>query len=337
MPQSQMQSQQPRDPEVPVPDMPPAPPHATGQAPAVPKWRRLALRLAARLGRADVVDRLKPIPSETAALALRGALAARVPPLRKQVVFLIPLVGPDNVGDWSAVTARLSATIRCMQAQNDPHWQAIICCQVRPDLPDDRRIHFLPFEDPTPGNDKWRKLAALYGQLDRLDTGPCYVMSFDADDLMRQGLVKEILRRQAPGGYIVQSGLVMDDATGVIALADQPTMKLPTRKPFWKLCGSCAALAHDPDLPESARFLQAMTQHEHRMFPYLARLAGRTLSPISFPSVLYVLNHGENFGARRGRVSFKTKFVERFRIDDPEELARIAEGFPLPEESNSEA
>ncbi len=302
------------------------------QAPATPKWHRAALSLAARAGRDDIADRLTPVPSEAAALALRHALRTRVPAMRRQVIFLIPLVGPEQVGDWRAVNIRLRATLQCMIAQDDPHWQAIVCCQERPLLPDDRRIHFLPFDDPTPGNDKWRKLAALYGQLDRLDTGPSYVMSFDADDLMRQGMVREMLRRQAPGGYLVQQGLVMDDATGVIALADAPTLREPMRKPFWKLCGSCAAVAHDPDLPQSAGFLQAMTQHEHRMFPYLAALAGHRLAPLSFPAVLYVLNHGENFGARRGRVSFKTKFVERFRIDDPEELARIAQGFPLPEE-----
>ncbi|MBV6635725.1 MAG: hypothetical protein KI788_07470, partial [Mameliella sp.] len=180
-------------------------------------------------------------------------------------------------------------------------------------------------------NDKWLKLAALTAHLDEMDLPPAYVMSFDADDLLRQGSVREMLRRQAPGGYLVQSGFVMDDATGTIALADRPSLRQPLRKPFWKLCGSCAALAHDPDLQQSTAFLQAMTQHEHRMFPYLAALAGRTLAPLSQPAVLYVLNHGENFGARRGRVSFKTRFVERFRIDDPSELALIADGFPVPE------
>lgn len=288
------------------------------------------MMIAAGLGRADVVQRFGPVASEAAALRLRQALSTRVPALRKQVVFLIPLVGPAQVGDWPAVCARLEATLHCMQAQDDPHWQAVICCQERPPLPDDPRITFLPFDDPEPGNDKWRKLAALTGILDQIASKPCYVMSFDADDLLRQGTVREMLRRQAPGGYLVQAGYVMDDATGVIALADAPDLKQPMRKPFWKLCGSCAAVAHDPDLPESAAFLQAMTQHEHRMFPYLSALAGRRLAPLSRPSVLYVLNHGENFGARRGRVGFKTRFVERFRIDDPEALADIAEGFPAP-------
>ncbi|SMX50274.1 hypothetical protein [Maliponia aquimaris] len=300
------------------------------QAPATPKWHRAAMRLSAALGREAWIDRLTPAPSEAAALRLRDTLSTRVPPLRKQVVFLIPLVGPDNVGDWDAVAARLSATLDCFRAQNDPHWRAVICCQQRPPLPDDPRITFLPFRAPEPGNDKWLKLAALTAHLDAMDLPPCYVMSFDADDLLRQGTVREMLRRQAPGGYLVQSGYVMDDATGDIALADGPTPRQPLRKPFWKLCGSCAAVAHDPDLPQSTAFLQAMTQHEHRMFPYLAALAGRGLAPLSEPAVLYVLNHGENFGARRGRVGFKTRFVQRFRIDDPDALAAIAAGFPAP-------
>jgi hypothetical protein len=301
------------------------------QAPATPKWHRAAMQLSAALGREGWIDRLIPAPSEAAALRLRDALGHRVPPLRKQVLFLIPLVGPDSVTDWDAVTARLGATLDCMIAQDDPHWQAVICCQTQPPLPDDPRITYLPFTSPEPGNDKWLKLAALTAHMDHMDLPPSYVMSFDADDLLRQGSVREMLKRQAPGGYLVQSGYVMDDATGVIALADAPSLRQPLRKPFWKLCVSCTAIAHDPDLPQSTAFFQTMTQHEHRMFPYLAALAGRPLAALSQPSVLYVLNHGENFGARRGRVSFKTRFVERFRIDDPQQLARIADGFPAPD------
>ena len=152
-------------------------------------------------------------------------------------------------------------------------------------------------------------------------------MSFDADDLLRQGTVQEMLSRQAKGGYLVQSGYVMDVSTGDIGLADNRSLSAPMRKPFWKMCGSCAALYHDPTLPESTAFLAEMTQHEHRMFPYLAALAGQPLQPLFRPSVLYMLNHGENFGARRGRVGYKTRFVQRYRIDDPDMLARIKADF----------
>ncbi|MCA0938330.1 hypothetical protein LCM08_23725 [Salipiger pacificus] len=301
------------------------------QVPATKKMKRRALRLAAALSPA-LAERLSPVASERAALALRAASAGVTRPRAKDVVFLIPLVGPHHVGDWQAVIARLAQTLESFRRQEGA-WRAVICCQQRPPLPEalggDARIGWLPFDDPTPGNDKWRKLAALYDHLGETVTRPSYVMSFDADDLLRDGTVAEMLERQE-AGYLVEEGYVMDHATGDVALAGPPTAARPLRKPFWKLCGSCLALHHNPALPQSTKFMREMTQHEHRMFPYLAALAGRV--PVAFrePAVLYVLNHGENFGARRGRVGFKTRFVQRFRISDPEELAKVAEKFPAP-------
>lgn len=301
------------------------------QVPATPKLKRRALRLAAALSPA-LAGRLAPATSEDAALALRSVSAGRPRPRAEEVIFLIPLVGPHHVGDWQAVIARLAQTLESFRRQEGA-WRAVICCQERPPLPEglaeDKRISWLPFDDPTPGNDKWRKLAALCDNLGAIASRPAYVMSFDADDLLRDGMVREMLERQE-AGYLVEQGYVMDHATGDVALAGAPTAAMPLRKPFWKLCGSCLALLHDPAQPQSAAFLRAMTQHEHRMFPYLAALAGRAPARFRKPAVLYVLNHGENFGARRGRVGFKTRFVQRFRITDREELAQVAQDFPAP-------
>ncbi len=301
------------------------------QAPAAPKLKRAALSAAVRLFGPRLSRHGESLlPSERAALDLAVAQAGRPRPRAEIVTFLIPLVSPAHVGDWDAVTARLARTLQSLIDQSDAHWRAVICCQEEPPLPQDPRISHLAFDDPSPGNDKWRKLAALCDHLPMLDPVPGYVMSFDADDLLRQGTVCEMLTRQAPGGYLVQSGFVRDAATGTIALADAPGPSAPLRKAFWKLCGSCTALFHDPDLPQSKTFLRAMTQHEHRMFPYLSALARQKLTPLSRPSVLYELNHGENFGARRGRVGFKTRFVERFRITDPQTLREIDSDFPAP-------
>jgi len=296
------------------------------QAPATPKLKRLALRAAASLA-PSLAERLSPAPSEQAALALRAAARGRPRPRAEKVIFLVPLVGPHHVGDWQAVTERLQQTVESFRRQ-DGAWQAVICCQERPPLPDDPRISWLPFDDPTPGNDKWRKLAALCDHLAAESRGPAYVMSFDADDLLRDGTVSEMLERQE-AGYVVETGYVMDHATADVALAGPRRLTKPLRKPFWKLCGSCTALLHDPELPESAAFLREMTAHEHRMFPYLAGLAGRGLSALRRPSVLYVLNHGENFGARRGRVGFKTRFVQRFPVD-PKDWEAARKQFPEP-------
>jgi hypothetical protein len=297
------------------------------QAPATPKPRRLILRMAATLGGPALATRLGAQRSERAALALRsvGIKSSRPP---AEVVFLIPLVAPEQVGDWDSVTARLRTTLDSFLAQTDARWRALICCQIAPPLPDDPRISHLPFADPTPGNDKWRKLDALVAAQGRQDR-VAYVMPFDADDLLHRDAVAGMLARAAPCGYLVHRGLVMDHATGTVALADRPSVGTPLRKPFWKLCGSCAAIAHDPAQHESTAFLRAMVAHEHRMFPHLAALAGLRLAPMAGASVLYVLNHGENFGVRRGRVRFKTRFVERFRLA-PSAAAAALEGFPGP-------
>ncbi|MBN9888447.1 hypothetical protein [Salipiger abyssi] len=296
------------------------------QAQATPKLKRAALLAAAALS-PGLARAFSPAPSETAALDLRAALRGRAQPRAEQVIFLVPLVGPHHVSDWQAVTARLAQTVESFRRQEGA-WQAVICCQERPPLPDDPRLHWLPFNDPTPGNDKWRKLAALCDHLATMQTGPAYVMSFDADDLLREGRVGEMLERQARG-YLAETGYVMDHGTRDVALAGPRSPRHPLRKPLWKLCGSCAALLHDPALPQSAAFLRAMTAHEHRMFPYLARLAGRRLAALRHPSVLYVLNHGENFGARRGRVGFKSRFVRRYPVD-PLDWAQAAGEFPAP-------
>ena len=296
------------------------------QVPAVAKLTRARHLLRAELfGQTSSTPSM--VPSEVAAMNLRRAKPKK--DAAEQVTFLIPLVGPDHVTDWNAVTDRLSDTLDSFLQQSNPNWRVIVSCQMPPELPDDPRITLLPFTDTTPGNDKWRKLRQLNEALPDHVQHPGYVMSFDADDLLRQGTVDEMLTRREPGGYLVEAGLVMDVSTGDIALSDRREISAPLRKPFWKLCGSCAALYHDPRNAASTAFLAEMTQHEHRMFPYLARLAGLDLTPLTHPAVLYMLNHGENFGARRGRVGYKTRFVQRYKITDAELLAGIRRDFLL--------
>lgn len=300
------------------------------QVPATPKLQRLKTLTKARFGDPERVARGDGLQaSEITALNLRAKLADRPTlPKAEQVTFLIPLVSPKDVTDWAAVTGRLNRTLQSFLDQTNPNWRAVICCQERPPLPDDPRITYLSFEEPFEGNDKWRKLHHLAHSLNTANDPAGYVMSFDADDLLHKDAVEHMLRTQVKGGYLVEQGYVRDVAAGDIALAGRPTLTLPLRKPFWKLCGSCVALPHNPEIAESARFIQAMTQHEHRMFPYLAKLAGMPLTAFPEPMVLYELNHGENFGERRGRVSFKTRFVQRFKITDQQALAQIVQNFP---------
>jgi hypothetical protein len=296
------------------------------QAPATPKAKRLVLRLAAAAS-PGLAARLGPVPSEVAAIAARTRPLARPPD--PTVVFLVPLVGRHHVGDWTAVSARLAATVESFRRQTSPAWQALICGQDRPDgLPEDARVSFLPFDATGTGNDKWRKLAALAQALPEAGTTQGYAMPFDADDLLAPGAVAEMVGRRARGGYLVTQGYLRDEGTGLLAEARPRSFAAPRQKAFWKLCGSCAAFAFDfREGVDDAGLIGAIAGHEHRMFPYLARLAGRSLAPLSPGAVLYLLNHGENFGARRGRISFKRRFVQRFALTDPDRIARVEAAF----------
>lgn len=301
------------------------------QIPATPKTRRWALSLWARLiGPERLAKTANLQASEQAALALR-AKGPAAPPQDPTLTFLIPLVGKHHVKDWAGVSQRLAATLSSFTHQDASNWRVLICGQDRPDLPDaliqDARITILPFTTPVEGNDKWAKLRVLCEALPEHVQSDGYVMPFDADDLLAPGQIRAILRSGSVGGSLVSTGYVMDQENSRIALAGPPTLAMPRRKPFWKLCGSCAALRYRPQ--DGTAFIMELTQHEHRMFPYLAALAGRSLRPLADPAALYVLNHGDNFGARRGRVSSKTRFVERYALTDPKQIADIRAGFRL--------
>ncbi|WP_420862950.1 hypothetical protein [Algirhabdus cladophorae] len=292
------------------------------QVPATPKSQRFRNLIIAALFGPKVAERSKGLQaSEAAALALRKTPAPKSEPTH--VTFLIPLVGQAKVGNWHVVVAHLQDTLTSFQDQTNGNWTALICCQDQPDLPIDPRIQWLPFTPSHEGNDKWDKLTTLVEHLGQQTPEPGYVMSFDADDLLAKTAVATMLTQHAPFGYLVEQGWVKDMQDGTTALAKRQFLG----KAFWKLCGSCAAFRFDQFDPTFAAFLKATLQHEHRMFPYLAKLAGRGLKRFSEPQVLYLINHGENFGARRGRVGFKTRFVQRFALKTAAQHAQIEAAF----------
>ncbi|MBM7068174.1 hypothetical protein [Actibacterium sp. 188UL27-1] len=298
------------------------------QAPATPKFQRVVKSLiAAGLGPGQVAKWSTLAASETAALHRRAVPLAR--PRTPVLVCLIPLVGRHQIANWSAVQSRLSQTIASLRAQTNPNWRAVICGQDRPDLSFDDQVTFLPFTETVEGNDKWNKLAALAAHLPTLGLIHGYAMPFDADDLLACDTVAEMTNRRSTTGYLIEKGYVLDASTGDIAETAPQSITQPGQKAFWKLCGSCAAFRFDfSENQGDAAFIGAVTAHEHRMFPYLARLANRPLETLRKPAVLYIINHGQNFGARRGRTSFKTRYVQRFKTTDQKMQQGLAARFP---------
>lgn len=295
------------------------------QAQATSKGQRALLRFLATLSPAHAGQMAKQ-PSEKAALRCRGTQWTKGRPT--EIVFLIPLVGRHHVTSWEQISARLAATLASFKGQTNPNWRVIICGQ---DLPSevelDNRIHFLPFTKAWEGNDKWPKLQALVRHLPNLNVTSAYVMPFDADDVLHPEAVDHMLQQGDPNGYLIEYGYIVDFAANRVGKAGPARPLTPLRKPFWKLCGSCAAFRYE-DQQERTDFLAELVAHEHRMFPYLARLSGNALRPLPWPAALYMLNHGENFGARRGRVGFKPRFVQRFEVTLEEEKAAIRAAFP---------
>lgn len=301
------------------------------QTPATPKAQRFLRRLAAAtLGPRWTFDHCALQPSEQEALERR--VNARPGPIAEPtVVFLIPLVGKHHVGSWHDVETRLAETLASLRGQSSARWMAVICGQDEPSgIGFDEQVRFLPFTQRAEGNDKWAKLDLLCRHLPRLGVRSGYAMSFDADDILNRRAVQEMVTRRDPNGYLVTRGLVMDAQSRDIGQCAPQSLLAPGRKAFWKMCGSCAAFRFDVSETDhrDAEFLAAVTAHEHRMFPYLAALAGRTLRPLRQNAVMYVVNHGENFGVRRGRIGFKTRYVKRFPVSDDGTLARIRADFP---------
>ncbi|NDR58927.1 hypothetical protein [Aliiruegeria sabulilitoris] len=301
------------------------------QVPATPKPRRVLIQAAAAtLGPRWTYEKLATQWSEQEALE-RRAHSRPGPVQNPAVVFLTPLVGRHHVDDWCKIEERLADTVESFRRQSSNRWQAVICGQDRPEgICFDEQVRFLPFTKPFEGNDKWAKLEALFRALPDLGVASGYAMPFDADDMLAPGAVAEMIERKQRGGYLVTRGWVLDAQSREIGLCAPQTLLHPGRKAFWKMCGSCAAFRFDFSRDQrDAEYLAAVTSHEHRMFPYLASLAGRRLSPLQQEAVLYVVNHGENFGKRRGRVGFKTRYVKRFPVTDPGTLARIEAEFPM--------
>lgn len=282
------------------------------------KLRRRAMTFMLRLSGPTILARFARLTDpERAALASHRSRDIGVAPT---VVFAIPIVGKHQVEDWAVIESTLAQTLASILHQDCKNTCVMICGQDRPDqLPNDPRVHFVGFPDRPTTHDKVPKLVALAAALPKIGVDRGLYMPFDGDDLLEKGAIAAM---QTGGtGFLVENGYIQNAATGEIAPTARRTLSLPGQKPFWKFCGSCAAFPYVlDDTGKDVDMFQGLARHEHRLYPYLAGLAGMTLIAGAVPSVLYLINHGENFETRRGRGGFKQRFVERFKVYSPETI-----------------
>jgi len=290
------------------------------------KLRRAALARTLPALPAILSAKLPLSEAERAALRLRAASKHQTSktPL---TTFAIPLVGNHQVSDWSVIEDTLARCLRALIGQSDANWRAVVCSQTRPEACDlDPRISYLPFTAHVDGHDKVAKLNALADHICTEDAAPGFCMPLDGDDLLHRDFVKA-LHSQGAGGLLVSSGLILNAATGDLCLTETRKLNTPTQKPFWKFCGSCMAIPTGRAPSAEHGFVTALAAHEHRLYPYLAHLAGIALHHSTTPLALYIINHGENFETRRGRGGFKQRFAKRHALTGDAKRNALG-GFP---------
>lgn len=282
---------------------------------AAPDWRRLRSLLRARA--AGALWRLLNRPAPLA----EGAV----------VTFAMPLIGRASARDWQLVSDRLAVTLTSLLRQTDPRWEAIICGQDRPDgLPDDPRIRFLAYPvaaDPRMVTDKYRKIPVILRAISRGPRRDGYLFFLDADDMLHPDLVAHMLSTAEPGGYLVESGYMLDAATGEMGRLGLPDARDPNPSPFHRHCGSCSAIRIDRTR-WTAWSLPVVRRGQHQWQAENLLCFGLRLAPVPFPAAIYVVNHGENTRQRRGKLGGKMDYLAKHRLD-PDETAGVRRTFGL--------
>ncbi len=273
-------------------------------------------------------SRLTLSVAERAAVDLASSPAQFKVGSTSTTTFAIPLVGAHQVSDWDVINTALRISLQALIAQSDPNWRAVICSQTRPDAIDlDPRITFLPFEREVEGHDKVAKLQCLADYCLCDAPLPGFFMPLDGDDLLHRDLVAR-LGSDPQSGVLFDGGVILNSGTGELGRTRARSPSELGQKPFWKFCGSCMVLPVGRDFDKEHRFFHALSLHEHRLYPYLAKLAGIRLRRLAEPMAVYLINHGENFETRRGRGGFKQRFVKRFPVSKEETAALMDDGFP---------
>lgn len=233
------------------------------------------------------------------------------------VVFCAPLMGRHMADDWTNVSNGVTRMVASLIAQTDPNWTLLLTSQDRPDgLPDDPRITFVPFDQDVTGIDKLAKVGLLMDILPaHLAGADGYMHALDADDLLHPGVVDHIRRDNNGQGYWHKYGGMLDADTGLIARCGPRTFRYPTSRPFLSQCGSSAAIY--VDFRGDRRAAQLATRFYragHRSFLRTARAFGVKLSPLPFPSALYVMNTGENLRQKRGLMHHKMRYLQQNKL-----------------------
>ncbi|WP_147125478.1 hypothetical protein [Shimia ponticola] len=286
-------------------------------------WHKMRVRITRPLGLAERFGNL----SEPERIALRNRTRKTGWTTSPKVIFATAVIGKAKARDWKRVNSLLAATAVSVLNQTDPHWIWLVTGQDMPDLPDDPRVFWVPWNKSMEGHDQSPKMVDLVDQFPELNIPEGILVPLDGDDLISKHLVAD-MRALPPSGALFEKGYMYDAETRQVALTDRPGLGDLRNRPLYKNCGTCIALPYQPGSAD-IEVLRAIMWLSHRHFAWYARLYGLSLPPAKRPLAVYMLGHGQNALLRRGRGGFKRRFIERRAITDPDERARIAEEFAL--------
>lgn len=163
-------------------------------------------------------------------------------------------------------------------------------------------------------NDNNRKKRVAIRQLAHQPPRDCYLFMLDADDICHPNLVDYILSDNNGHGYYLPHGWMADVAARKIMPLGQPAEGYDSGGPFYKACGSSAALRFDTRRGPSG----AGPAHERGRHGNIVENAARfglSLKPVPFDAMIYCFNHGDNVQARRGAMENRVAWIAQNAVD----------------------
>ena len=211
--------------------------------------------------------------------------------LSETLVFIVPLRPKRGASEWHAVQQALQETLRSVKGSTRQDFLVVIAGHEEPDLgaAGDPRITFLrvPFDVPTSpkegSEDMRRKRRFVAAWLRQKASKDCTFMFLDADDWISNRLVAYILATKGPDGFVVASGYKLDSRFGQLQLL---------RQDFDRSCGSSFILRlRSEELPACWQEDHFVFSAAHRNRRQACEAAGKVISEVSFPAVIYRINH----------------------------------------------
>jgi hypothetical protein len=215
-------------------------------------------------------------------------------------LFAIPLIGERHAKNYKKILKLLSDTVASCANQTDDRFEICIACNEIPDIPTDTnkiRISYVVIDYVSANelkNNPWIDVNKKHEALKKfaIRSEVKYYFQLDADDLVRSNLVEYARRNRNNGGYIIESGYILDSESNNLYLIPNQQSPVPT---FDQICGSSIIVTlGSRNSRENEAYLNYIWKKGHHMIRERLKESSRTMEVIPFPAAVYRINHGEN-------------------------------------------